>query len=269
LTGTHRGFLVPSSLVLTPLKGSPTIKTLYIDIETAPNVAHVWGLWNQNVSLAQLQESSRMLCFAAKWQDVKRVEYFSEFHNTREEMLTAAHALLTEADVLCHYNGKRFDVPTLNKEFVLAGMVPPAPYQQIDLLEVVKRRFRFPSNKLAYVANVLGIGGKVKHEGHEMWVKCLAGDPTAWGHMRRYNKQDTALLEDLHRVLLPWITNHPNQRLMSAESQCPNCGGDDLRREGHAYTLTGKFQRYQCRGCGAWSRDGRRVEGTDIRGAAA
>jgi len=34
------------------------MQILLLDIETAPNTAHVWGLWNQNVSLNQLMESS-------------------------------------------------------------------------------------------------------------------------------------------------------------------------------------------------------------------
>ena len=45
------------------------MKTLTLDIETAPQVAHVWGLWQQNVGLPQLLESGYVMCFAAKWED--------------------------------------------------------------------------------------------------------------------------------------------------------------------------------------------------------
>lgn len=244
------------------------MKILYTDIETSPNAADVWGLWNQNISLSQLRESSRTICFAAKWRAARRLEFYSEYHDGRGVMLKEAHRLLSEADVVVHFNGKRFDVPTLNKEFVLEGMKPPAPFQQLDLLEVVKRSFRFPSNKLAYVSEALGIGGKLKHTGHEMWIKCLAGDDAAWRMMEKYNKQDVSLLEKLHDTLLPWITTHPNRRLFDDADGCTNCESGDLRREGYRYTLTGKFQRYQCRNCGTWSSAGRRVDGTDIRAVA-
>jgi DNA polymerase elongation subunit (family B) len=243
------------------------MRILHIDIETAPNIAHVWGLWQQNVSLSQLRESSWMMCFAAKWHGERKVNFWRA---DDPDMLAAAHELMSAADVLVHYNGKRFDVPTLHKEFLLAGMKPPAPSQQIDLLEVVKRRFRFPSNKLDYVATALGIGSKVKHEGHELWVKCLAGDDTAWRTMERYNKQDVRLLETLYLALRPWITNHPHTGLLADDTTvCPNCGGEDLRREGYAFTAVGKFQRYQCRGCGVWTRSGRSLIRADQRGVAA
>lgn len=243
-------------------------KTLYLDIETSPNVAHVWGLWDQNVSLAQLRESSRTLCFAAKWRGTRKMEFFSEWDDGREVMIQAAHDLLSEADVVGHFNGKRFDVPVLNKEFVLSGMTPPAPFQQIDFLETVRRRFRFPSNKLAYVAEALGVGQKLGHSGHEMWVKVLAGDPAAQKLFTRYCKQDVALLERLHDRLLPWLVNPPNARLTTNGEGCPTCGGE-LGKQGFALTQVGKFQRYRCLKCGAWSRDTRRSDGTGIRGISA
>ncbi len=245
------------------------MKTLYIDVETAPNLAHVWGLFRQTVSISQLMESSRVICFAAKWRGDRKVTFHSEFTSGREVMLDVIHSMMDEADVLVHYNGNSFDVPTINKEFVLRGMTPPAPAQQLDLYRVIRKKFRFPSNKLAYVSQALGLVGKLPHEGHELWVKCLAGDPKAWRVMERYNKRDVTLLEDLHDAVLPWISNHPNARLVNDdEGVCPNCGTSSLRKEGFTYTQVGKYQRFQCRNCGAWSRSGRRSAGTDLRGTA-
>ena len=84
-------------------------------------------------------------------------------------MLEGIHSLLDEADAVCHYNGTKFDMPTLNKEFLVHRMTPPPPMKQIDLLRVVKSQFRFPSNKLDYVAQRLGLGKKKDHEGHTLW----------------------------------------------------------------------------------------------------
>ena len=111
---------------------SPKILTL--DCETSPNIADVWGLWQQNVSLNQLRESTRMISFAAKWLGKPRVEFYSEFHNGRVEMIHRAHEMCNEADVMIHYNGRTFDVPHLNREFIENGFAPPSPFQQIDLL---------------------------------------------------------------------------------------------------------------------------------------
>ena len=80
----------------------------------------------------------------------------------------AAHDLLSEADVVVHYNGDKFDLPHLNREFVESGLGPPAPYASIDLLKTVKRKFRFPSNKLDYVVQKLRLGAKVSTGGYDL-----------------------------------------------------------------------------------------------------
>jgi len=155
------------------------MKILLLDIETSPNTAHVWGLWNQNVSLNQLMESSYVMCWAAKWLGKKEILFDSIMENTHKNMIKRIHRLLNECDAVIHYNGSKFDIPTLNKEFILHGMNPPSPYKEIDLLKTSRSRFKFPSNKLDYVAQALGVGKKVHHEGHELWLKCMAKDLSA------------------------------------------------------------------------------------------
>lgn len=237
-------------------------RILSLDIETSPVVAHAWALFKQNIAINQIIEPPRTMCFAAKWMDRSLVHFYSEFADGRENMVKAAHDLLDEADIVMHYNGDRFDLPRLNTEFIMAGLTPPAPYKSIDLYKVIRSCFGFQSNKLAYVTEQLGIGTKVKHEGHELWIKCLAGDPKAWQMMRRYNKQDVRILEELYEKLRPWIKSHPHIGLYSGqEDVCPNCGSLDQERRGYALTGQGKFQRLRCKKCGTWSRASRRVYG--------
>jgi len=128
------------------------LKILLLDIETAPNVAHVWGMWQQNVGLPQLIDSGYVLCWAAKWLGDSDVMFGSVVKDGPKRMLKRIHKLLGESDAVIHYNGTKFDIPTLNKEFLLHGIEPPAPYQQIDLLRTARSKFRFASNKLDYVA---------------------------------------------------------------------------------------------------------------------
>jgi len=233
------------------------MKILHIDIETSPNTAHVWGLWQQNVSLNQLQESSYTMCWAAKWHGDKHVIFKSvkiakSGKKTRvKSMLKHIWRLLDEADAVVHYNGCKFDIPTLNKEFLLHGMTPPSPYHQIDLLRVARKQFRFPSNKLDYVAQQLGCGGKVKHIGHELWVRCMAGDKKSWKDMEKYNKQDVVLLEEVYNKLLPWITSHPNHALYTDIERpvCTNCGSSHVVRKGTETTKSMSYQRFKCAKC--------------------
>lgn len=246
------------------------MKVLFIDIETTPNVAHVWSLWNQNVGLSQLLEATEMFSFAAKWMGAKHTFFFSTFHDGKETMVQAAWDLLNQADVVVGWNSRSFDVKHLNREFLEAGLRPPSPFKQVDLMLEVKKVFRFPSNKLQYVSTALGYEGKVQHSGHELWLACLAGDEKAWRKMRTYNKQDVVLLEPMFEQLRPWISTPVLALYGSAdEHSCPACGSESLTRQGYAYTKLGQFQRYVCDDCGKWSRGGTKVGSVDIREVAA
>lgn len=243
------------------------MKTLVIDIETSPNLAHVWSLWKQNVSLSQLQETGHVLCFAAKWLDAPRTEFRSDFHDGHEAMIRRAHELMDEADAVVTYNGIRFDIPHLHREFILAGLTPPSPHKDIDLIRTVRGKFQFVSNKLQHVSGELGLGSKVQHSGHDLWVRCMAGDPKAWALFKKYNLQDVALTEQLYYRLQPWIVGHPHRGLIDGVvgNVCGKCGDARLQRRGFDVTATGRFQRLQCLACGAWSREGKRDSGVDVR----
>lgn len=235
------------------------MRILLLDIETAPNVAHVWGLWDQNIGINQIMQAGYTLCWSAKWLGEKEIMFDSIHRSTPDVMLRNIHTLLNEADAVIHYNGTKFDIPTLNKEFLLYNLAPPAPYKQIDLLRVARSQFKFPSNKLDYVAQVLGLGKKTKHIGHELWIQCMAHVESAWVQMEEYNKQDVNLLELVYYKLLPWIKGHANYGVHTDTKVCPNCGSAHNHRRGFAITGTCKYQRYQCLGCGTWYRDTKNV----------
>lgn len=234
------------------------MKILFTDIETSPNTAMVWGLFQQNVSLNQLMESSYTLCWAAKWLGDKEVMFDSVFQSDSYVMLEKIHSLLDEADVVCSYNGRKFDLPTLNKEFILHGFNPPSPYYQVDLLSVARNQFRFASNKLAYVAKALGLTEKVPNIGHELWVRCMNNDPEAWKMMEEYNKGDVITLEEVYNKFRPWIKNHPNHALYQDDKVvCPTCGSKHFHKRGTLRTRAGIYERYNCQSCGTWFRGNR------------
>jgi hypothetical protein len=92
-------------------------------------------------------------------------------------------------------------------------------------MKVVRSQFKFPSNKLDYVAQKLGVGAKVQHSGFQLWLDCMAGIPKAWKMMKEYQIQDVNLLLDLYDILLPWIKNHPHVGVSQDKPKgCRNCG---------------------------------------------
>jgi DNA polymerase elongation subunit (family B) len=232
------------------------VKVLALDIETAPNSVHVWGLFNQNVGVSQIMQTGRVMCFAAKWLGQKGVTFYSEHTHGHRETIDAAYALIGEADAVLTYNGRSFDLPTLNREFLKYGLTPPAPYADIDLLLVMRKRFRFSSNKLDHICRELELGSKTKHAGHELWVQCMNADPKAWKVMEKYNRQDVLLLEKLYQRILPWIDQHPNVGLyLNCDTPaCTNCGSHNLQSRGLQASRTHKYKRFHCQECGTWTR---------------
>lgn len=239
------------------------MKILILDLEISPILAAMWGIWNQNVNLSNITGESEILSWAAKWYGEDECHYSSlriagHTEAGKKRMLKEVHKLLDEADVVVTFNGDKFDLKILNQEFLLAGLTPPSPYKSIDLLKVMKRKFRWTSNKLSYILKRLGLGEKTPHEGIEMWLTCMnkgvEGYHKAWDTMEEYNVNDVFKTEELYDRVLPWIPNHPNRNLYTEGNGCPKCGSNHIQRRGTTTTKAMIYNRYQCMGCGDWLR---------------
>lgn len=230
------------------------VKTLILDIETIPLEGYFWQLWDVNININHIKGHGGVLSYAAKWLNSDEIYFSSTYHHGRENMIQGMWELLDEADEVVGWNSNRFDIPHLNTEFIKAGLGPPSPYKKVDLLRTAKGVFKFPSNKLDYVSQILGLGQKVEHEGFPLWVKCMNGNKKAWADMREYNEHDVILTEEHYNKFLPWITTGVNRSAVAGGHVCPNCGSNHLHSRGNTTTLLLTYKRYQCQECGTWSR---------------
>lgn len=254
-------------------------KILTLDIETSPHLCYSFQTWNTNILPAQILEPTRVIGVGTKWHHENRVNFFSEYEgfprtlDTREEchrlMVVQVHALMDEADVVVTYNGDKFDLPHLAREFHLAGLRPPAPFISVDLYKVIKKNEIWMSHKLGYITEALRLAGKLDNSGWELWKGVLSDDPQvrhrAWLEMRRYCKRDVFTTDELLIECLPLITNLPSPELYELEPdaevvRCPGCEGTNLHRRGFAVARSRRYPRYQCQDCGKWSK-GSRSEG--------
>lgn len=232
-------------------------RILTLDIETAPAVVETFSLYDTTIPIHRVREPGYILGFGFKWHGSSAVKWVQT--DGSAALAVSAYEVLDEADIVVTYNGEKFDLRHLNREIYMAGMGPPSPYKSVDLFRAVKRRFKFESNKLDFIAQQIGLGHKVSTD-YSLWQQCMAGDELAWRKMARYCKQDVRLTEQLYDDLLPWIPNHPHVGLWmehdGAGRLCPKCGSHKLTRQGTrtavAHTVT--YQRLQCQDCGAWSR---------------
>lgn len=241
-------------------------KVLLLDIETSPLESYHWGLWDQNISLSQINVEWTILSFAAKWLHAPRnsVVYLDTFdqddYRDDSELMARLWELLNEADFVIAQNGKRFDMKKIRARMVLMSFPPFSPVIVIDTLLIAKKVFGFTSNKLEWMADKLAVTKKRAHRkfpGFELWIECLAGNKLAHKEMRLYNIDDILSMEEVYLALRPWAEGHPNLAAFypdDGKTRCPKCASEDLTKRGFVYTNVGKYQRFCCEHCGGWAR---------------
>ena len=235
---------------------------MVLDIETKPLEAYVWGLWNNDVPLNMVKSDWCVLSWAAKWLGSDEVMYLdqrdAEDIEDDKDILEVIWELLDEADIVLHQNGKRFDIPKLNARFIVHGMQPPSSFRHIDTKILAKRHFKFTSNKLEYMTNLLTEKKKLKHSkfpGFSLWKECMRGNEEAWDEMQAYNEMDILSLEELYYKLAPWdSTLNFSVYHDGLDSTC-SCGNTKFKKAGFYYTNAAKYQKYKCTNCGREVRD--------------
>lgn len=203
---------VNPEFALPELNKSP--KILIFDIETAPILAHVWGLFDQNVGLNQIETDWHVLSWAAKWLgDSPSKVMYQDQRNARnvtndKKILESIRDLLDQADLVVTQNGVKFDSKKLNARFLYHEIDSPSSYRHRDTLKMAKKHFNFTSYKLEYMTDKFCKKyKKLKHKkfpGHELWKECLKGNKTAWNEMKKYNIHDVLATEELYNVLKQW-----------------------------------------------------------------
>lgn len=238
------------------------MKRLHVDLETSYLIGATWQMWD--TSVAQVLQDPYILGFGYAWDHLPGVHWvgMSDFpaayrkdHTNDRRVMEALHALLTEADVAIAHNGKSFDFKKIKGRFLHHGMPPPPPFEIVDT-KLVAKQFGYPSNKLDELARTLLGQRKIKHEGIELWTRCMSKkiDRKAWKMMGDYCKQDVVLLKRLYQRMLPWIDNHPNWNIHEdMPPGCPNCGGVGQIR-GSGFTRSTEYIRMWCKRCPKWFR---------------
>lgn len=241
-------------------------KILIFDIETAPVLAYVWGLKDQNVAVNQIHQDWYVIAWAAKWygdpasKTIYRDQRGAKNIEDDRSILRDLWKLLDAADIVITQNGKNFDTPKLNARFIEHGMQPPSPYKHLDTYQIVRNAAKFTSNKLEYLTEKLCTKyKKLKHEkfpGFALWAECLKGNTAAWNEMRRYNKHDVLATEELYTKIRAWAPqNAPRAyNIGHLTNQCGTCGhiGKMISR-GYNYTRVSRFPRLRCKNCSTWT----------------
>jgi uncharacterized protein YprB with RNaseH-like and TPR domain len=237
----------------------PEPRIAFFDIETAPSLGYYFDRYKEG-NIVATESPWFMLSFAWKWAGDKSVQCkalcdYPSYKKSRyddQHLVRDLWKIFDEADILVGHNADRFDVRKTNSRFLCVGLPPPSPYKTIDTLKIARRTFKQDSNRLAALGQDLGLGGKLPTTGWDTWKGAIDGDPRAWSLMKRYNKRDVSLLEQVYLKLRPWHTGHPDLRTYTGLTGCPACQSKHVQCRGFNVAKTRKTQRMQCRDCGHW-----------------
>ena len=241
-----------SSLLKTP-------KILIWDLETA-------GINGFEADLASI------VCFGYKWLGEKNahvltVDQYPNWFSTErglndKPLIQVALKIMDEADIIVAHYGDKFDKPFFAGRCAIHGLTPPAPAKQRDTCFIAWKTFKFSSNRLQNLADIFRLGEKkykkeCPDEWPGWWLGALAGNKKAIKEMAKYCAQDIQTLEQVYLRLRPYDKAHP--RIVDDRATCGTCGGE-VEYRGFTYTTDCKYRRFQCKSCGKWGKESRRVK---------
>lgn len=239
-------------------KESDIITTIF-DIETMPNLVRTWRKWEQNV--IWYERHGYLWSISWKYLNGKKVYHknitdfplYKKDKYSDKALVEFIWKLMDESDIVIAHNGNAFDLKAITGRFVHYRLKPPSPYKKIDTKLLYKMYLNEDSNSLKDICQKHGLPLKLDTGGYDLWKQCEEGNKKAIAKMAWYNNGDVVALESAYKLILPYITNHPNIALMRGDKvACPNCGSKNVHKRGFNLTRASKSQRWQCRDCGSW-----------------
>ena len=231
-----------------------TKKRLFFDIETSPNIGFFWQSgYKLSVPYSNIIKERAIICICYKWEDDDKVYSLTWDKNQDDKaMLEKFIEVANEAQELVGHNGDKFDLPWIRTRCLFHGIPMFPSYTTIDTLKQARSKFRFNSNRLDYIANYLGVGGKTE-TGFDLWKNIvLEKCQESMDKMVEYCKNDVVILEKVFKHLSNYFPakTHYGALLNGDKCSCPECGSEDLRFSQKRYSSSGTPRiQLQCKIC--------------------
>jgi DNA polymerase elongation subunit (family B) len=230
---------------------------LTADIETRPIKAYTFQVWQTNIAETHMTEPCEIISIAWKWLDEKKPQVRDVNTDGKESMLRDFWSALDEADAIVTFNGDKFDLRHLRREFAQYKLEQPRRIASIDMRKIIKAQFDLPFYRLDYCAGFFLGEHKIDTGGFGLWKAYMAKDPKATKAMRKYNQHDVVITEKLYKHLRGWMPNHPNIAPFEAEFEdsekpCGTCGSGAREQYNIRPRRTRHYaiQQLACKDCG-------------------
>lgn len=246
----------------------------FIDIETSPWLSLCYGtIWEPIV--VKILKYTQILSMSYRKFGDKTTYHLAQnqFKSYKPGKLNDRQLLIEISKIInkvaknggyvVAHNGDSFDWKII-QERVIYHRLPPLPdISTLDTKKLIKSVSRLPSNKLTHTSVFLGNGTKLKHEGMDMFVGCMDGDPKSWATNEKYNNKDVDIMHDDFTDLMPYVKLPATfSRINTDDNHMMNCSNliclsTNLIKNGLRRAVNGWKQSYQCKDCGRYTTDTR------------
>lgn len=233
-------------------------KTLFLDIETSPNMVLTWGLGKSYLSHDQLIKERQIICISYKWNYEDKVHTLDWGKGQNDKkLLKKISKIINAADEIVAHNGDAFDIQFINGRLLYHNLDPLGPLTTTDTLKLSKEVFYLNSQKLDYLAQYMNFGKKAETGGFGLWKSVLMDNcKESLEKMKKYCENDVILLEKIHSKIVKFNPKlNKGLALTKNKTSCRNCGSENTIRWGIYTTKAGgRFYRYRCHDCGTMYR---------------
>jgi hypothetical protein len=234
----------------------PKIKRLFWDIEVTPNLVWSWRVgYKINLQHENIVQERKVICIGYKWEGERHptVLRWDRNHGDRD-MLAAFIAVANQADELVAQYGDGFDLPWFRTRCLILGLEPLPLYKTIDTKAWASKYFYFNSNKLDYLADVLGFGKKLETK-FQLWIDVMNGSKKALDYMCKYCGVDVVRLQQVYSKLAPCVRPKTHAGVFAGKDKwsCSHCGSENVAVSKKRVTASGTVQwQMRCNDCGSY-----------------
>ena len=227
-----------------------------------------------------------IICWAGQWQDSKKVIGSSVIDDMRRFKrdpmddylpVTMLYEQLKDADAIIGHNMQKFDWKKFMARVTYHKLDPLDPPKVIDTYLMAKAIGEYSSNSLNYLCKYHKLPTKASNRGNDMWNdvvrhiidRDLDAAKDVIQEVVDYCAPDVTAVKGLYEFLLPYAPQRfrVNQNLYHGENinGCPCCKSDNIIAKGYRITIVGKYQRFKCNDCGAWSQGKKNLKVVGIK----
>jgi len=222
------------------------VRRLIWDIEVSPNVVLAWRTgFKIAVGHNAIVQERKIITIAYKWHGEKQVSVLTwDKHQDDAEMIKKFVEVADQADELVAHFGDSFDMPWFRGRCLILGLPPIPHYKTIDTKAWASKYFYLNSNKLDYLAKVLGFEGKTQTD-YDMWRDItLHNDQKQLKRMASYNVDDVIQLEKVYDKLALFCPVHTHAGVKAGLDKwtCPRTGSTNVKLSKKRVTASGNIQ---------------------------